>query len=601
MSEPAKIDNCHSTINKLALISVSDKTGILDFGRELHSLGFALIASGGTGKALRSVGIPVRDVSDLTGFPELIGGRVKTLHPTIHAGILCQMTKRDLDDLKLHGIQPISVVVCNLYPFEELVKKAGVSIEEAVENIDIGGVTLLRAAAKNHTRVLVVCDPADYKIAYEKLVEDEWPEKGLGFRQQMAVKAFQHTCNYDRCISQHFSKIFNVFRGEKELRYGMNPHQKPAFICPPEGLSSLPFSVINGDPGYINLLDALNAYQLVYELSMISEGQFPAAASFKHVSPAGAALGLPLSVDEAKVYLVDDMMLEMTPMAAAYARARGADRMSSFGDFIALSHLCDEATAKIIGREVSDGIIAPSYSNTALEILKKKKNGKFVILLMKTEYMPPEMESRTVYGLTLAQKRNDALIDESLFSCIVSDKKALTPETKRDLLIAAASAKYTQSNSIIIVYNGQVIGTGAGQQSRIHCTQLACQKALNWWLRFHPKVLSLKFKAGVKRSVKSNVVESFLAQQLGEITSFLEEEPIMITSDEKAEWKQNLKGASLCSDAFFPFRDCVDLASEYGIENVISPCGSVNDEEVIKAANEHGMVFVQSKFRLFHH
>lgn len=357
-----------------ALLSVSDKTGVLDFAKQLQSLGFNLIASGGTAKAIRNAGLPVEDVSDITKAPEMLGGRVKTLHPAVHGGILARLTESDQNDMKRQGYDYIQLVVCNLYPFVNTVSKADVTVAEAVENVDIGGVTLLRAAAKNHARVTVLVDPHDYvKVLEEIRSGGDTTEKT---RQTLALKAFTHTAQYDEAISDYFRKQYSAGESQLTLRYGMNPHQKPAQLF--TTLEKLPLRVVNGSPGFINLCDALNGWQLVKELKQALH--LPAATSFKHVSPAGAAVGTPLDHIQAKLCQVDDIFDQLTPLATAYARARGADRMSSFGDFIALSDPCDLATAKIIAREVSDGIIAPGYHADALELLKKKKNGGYCVL-----------------------------------------------------------------------------------------------------------------------------------------------------------------------------------------------------------------------------
>lgn len=361
---------------KLALLSVSDKTGLLEFAKALNGFGYQLVASGGTAKQLRSSGLTVKDVSDITGAPEMLGGRVKTLHPAVHGGILSRTTDSDLSDMKAQNFELIDIVACNLYPFVQTISKPEVTIADAVENIDIGGVTLLRAAAKNHDRVTVVVDANDYNKVLEEI--QKTGNTLSSTRQSLALKAFTHTASYDEAITDYFRKQYSNNQSQLNLRYGMNPHQKPAQIF--TTLDKLPLTVVNGSPGFINLCDALNAWQLVKELKQALN--IPAAASFKHVSPAGAAVGNPLTHDEAKLCMVDDLFDSLTPIATAYARARGADRMSSFGDFVALSDVCDLVTAKIIGREVSDGIIAPGYTPEALDVLRKKK-GRFCTLLIR--------------------------------------------------------------------------------------------------------------------------------------------------------------------------------------------------------------------------
>ncbi|CAL7940127.1 unnamed protein product [Xylocopa violacea] len=588
----------------LALLSVSDKTNLLPFAKKLHKLGLTLIASGGTAKSLRDAGLPVKDVSNITGAPEMLNGRVKTLHPAVHAGILARLTESDQQDLRKQNYELIQLVVCNLYPFVDTVAKPDVTIEDAIENIDIGGVTLLRAAAKNHNRVTVVCDPNDYEKVGEEMESSVKSDTTLETRQRLALKAFTHTAEYDNAISDYFRKQYSAGVSQLTLRYGMNPHQKPAQIF--TTLDNLPLTVVNGSPGFINLCDALNGYQLVKELKAALG--LPAATSFKHVSPAGAAVGVPLDTTLARLCQVDDLLDQLTPLATAYARARGADRMSSFGDFIALSDPCDEITAKIISREVSDGIIAPGYSDKALQILKKKKNGAYCVLQIDPNYVPHPMERRVLFGLTMEQKRNDALIDKNTFSNIVTENSFSVPDSAtRDLIVATIALKYTQSNSVCYAKDGQIIGIGAGQQSRIHCTRLAGDKADNWWLRQHPKVTSMKFKKNVKRAEISNAIDNYVNGSIGkdmdEATwaAMYEEVPQKLTESERIEWIKKADNVALSSDAFFPFRDNVDRAKLSGVKYIASPSGSINDDGVIQACNEHKMVLVHTNLRLFHH
>ncbi|XP_022423327.1 bifunctional purine biosynthesis protein PURH isoform X2 [Delphinapterus leucas] len=557
---------------QLALLSVSDKTGLVEFARNLASVGLHLIASGGTAKALRDAGLAVRDVSEVTGFPEMLGGRVKTLHPAVHAGILARNIPEDSADMARLDFSLIRVVVCNLYPFAKTVASPAVTVEVAVEQIDIGGVTLLRAAAKNHTRVTVVCEPEDYAAVSSEMQGSDSKDTSLETRRQLALKAFTHTARYDEAISDYFRKEYSKGISQMPLRYGMNPHQTPAqlYTLKPK----LPITVLNGAPGFINLCDALNAWQLVKELKEALG--IPAAASFKHVSPAGAAVGIPLSEDQAKVCMVYDMYETLTPISTAYARARGADRMSSFGDFVALSDICDVPTAKIISREVSDGIIAPGYEDEALKLLSKKKNGNYCVLQMDQSYSPDENEVRTLFGLRLSQKRNNSVINRSLFSNIVTKNK-------------------------------DVIGIGAGQQSRIHCTRLAGDKANYWWLRHHPQVLSMKFKTGVKRAEISNAIDQYVTGTIGEGEDLIkwkalfEQVPELLTEAEKREWVDKLSEVSISSDAFFPFRDNVDRAKRSGVAYIAAPSGSTADKVVIEACDELGIILAHTNLRLFHH
>ncbi|XP_075994640.1 bifunctional purine biosynthesis protein ATIC [Genypterus blacodes] len=588
--------------SELALLSVSDKRGLLDFSRCLVDAGLSLVASGGTAKVLRAAGLSVRDVSELTGHPEMLGGRVKTLHPAVHGGILARKSSRDAEDMEKLGYSLVRVVVCNLYPFVKTVSDPAVTVEGAVEQIDIGGVTLLRAAAKNHERVTVACDPDDYPLLAAEMESSGDKDTTLETRRTLALKAFTHTAQYDEAISDFFRGQFSRGVAQLPLRYGMNPHQAPAqlYTLSP----ALPLKVVNGSPGFINLCDALNAWQLVRELK--NALGLAAAASFKHVSPAGAAVGVPLSEQEAKVCMVSDLLQDLSPLATAYARARGSDRMSSFGDFIAVSDVCDVATAKIISREVSDGIIAPGYDEAALKILSKKKNGNYCVLQMDPDYEPDEVEVRVLFGLRLKQKRNTTLVDKEFFSNVVSSG-SLSEAAQRDLTVATIAVKYTQSNSVCYAKDGQVIGIGAGQQSRIHCTRLAGDKADNWWLRHHPRVLDMKFRSGVKRAEMANAIDQYVSDTIGEgpdlavWKSMYEEVPEPLTESDRRSWIASLKAVAVSSDAFFPFRDNIDRAKRSGVEYIAAPSGSAADGVVIKACNEQGITLVHTNTRLFHH
>jgi len=496
----------------------------------------------------------VRDVSAITNAPEMLGGRVKTLHPAVHGGILARNIETDEKDLAEQKIAKVDYVVCNLYPFKETVKKVNVTIEEAVEEIDIGGVTLLRAAAKNHARVTILSDPQDYP---EFLKELEAGEINDASKQKYALKAFEQTADYDSAISGFFRKQYAGGEQHLTLRYGTNPHQKPASAYVPQG--KLPFTVRNGSPGYVNLLDALNAWALVKELKQALG--LPAAASFKHVSPAGASVGVPLNEKERKVYMVDDIAgIESSGLAQAYARARGADRMSSFGDILALSDVVDVPTAKIVSREVSDGVIAAGYTPEALEILSKKKGGKYLVLEMDETYNPPAEETRTLYGVQLTQARNDAVISpQKTFNTIITPKntESLPESALRDLTVATLALKYTQSNSVCYALNGQVVGLGAGQQSRIHCTRLAGDKTDNWWMRFHERVLNIKWKQGTKRADKSNAIDLLCSGQTPrndaekvEYERVFAEVPAPFTQEERDAWLSQLTNVAISSDAF---------------------------------------------------
>ena len=391
---------------------------------------------------------------------------------------------------------------------------------------------------------------------------------------------------------------------ELSLKYGCNPNQKPSRIYMTEG--ELPIEVLNGRPGYINFLDALNGWQLVKELKEATG--MPAATSFKHVSPAGAAIGLPLDDTLRKIYFVDDVQLPLSPIACAYARARGADRMSSYGDFIALSDTCDAATATLIKREVSDGIIAPDYTEEALQILREKRKGTYNVIKIDPDYRPAPIESKQVFGITFEQGRNEVkLNDPALFENVPTANKNFPEEAKRDLMIALITLKYTQSNSVCYVKDGQAIGIGAGQQSRIHCTRLAGNKADIWWLRQHPKVMSLPFVEKIRRADRDNTIDIYISDDYmdvladGEWQKFFTEQPEPLTREEKKEWIAKNTGVALGSDAFFPFGDNIERAHKSGVEYVAQAGGSVRDDHVIETCDKYGIAMAFTGVRLFHH
>ena len=391
---------------------------------------------------------------------------------------------------------------------------------------------------------------------------------------------------------------------ELALKYGCNPNQKPSRIYVDE--NELPIEVLGGRPGYINFLDALNGWQLVRELHAATG--IPAAASFKHVSPAGAAVGIPMSDTLRKIYFVDDIAEPLSPIATAYARARGADRMSSYGDFISLSDTCDKATALLIKREVSDGVIAPDYTEEALEILRAKRNGTYVILKMDTNYKPAPIEHKQVFGITFEQGRNEIdLTGDELFANIPTENKTFTEEAKRDLKIALITLKYTQSNSVCYVKDGQAIGIGAGQQSRIHCTRLAGQKADNWWLRQSPQVMNLPFVDHIRRADRDNAIDLYIGEDYMDVLSddawpnIFKEKPEVFTREAKREWLDKLTGVALGSDAFFPFGDNIERAHKSGVTYIAQPGGSVRDDNVIDTCNKYNMVMSFTGIRLFDH
>ena len=390
---------------------------------------------------------------------------------------------------------------------------------------------------------------------------------------------------------------------ELQLKYGCNPNQKPSRIYMTDG-SELPIKVLMGRPGYINFLDAFNGWQLVRELKKATG--LPAATSFKHVSPAGAAVGLPMDDTLRKIYWVDDMG-ELSPLACAYARARGADRMSSFGDFISLSDVCDKDTASLIKREVSDGVIAPGYTEEALEILKSKKNGNYCVIQIDEDYVPAPLEHKEVFGVCFEQGRQELPIDDALLSNIVTENKDLPESALRDLKISLITLKYTQSNSVCFVKDGQAIGIGAGQQSRVHCTRLAGQKADNWWLRQSPQVLGLQFVDGIRRADRDNAIDVYIGEEYMDVLAegawqkIFKVKPAVFTREEKRAWLDKMEGVTLGSDAFFPFSDNIERAHKSGVKYVAEPGGSVRDDAVIECCNKYGMVMAFTGIRLFHH
>uniref|UniRef100_M4B3W9 MGS-like domain-containing protein n=1 Tax=Hyaloperonospora arabidopsidis (strain Emoy2) TaxID=559515 RepID=M4B3W9_HYAAE len=604
--------NAHASLVpiKRALLSVSDKTGIVELATYLSQHGVELLSTGGTAKALRDAQLPVIDVAAYTGSPEILDGRVKTLHPKIHGGLLCVRGNPQHEaEMSANGIAPIDLVVLNLYAFEAAVAN-GRDFDVCIENIDIGGPSMLRSSAKNHKAVVICSSPTQYPALLAELESHEMSTL-LDFRRRCAAAAFSLAASYDSAISSWLNSqlgsaapsVTRVYKNELALKYGCNPHQQPAAILSQVG-TKLPFSVLNGTPGYINLLDAANAYQLVRELRLSLN--LPAAASFKHVSPAGAAVAVELDESLHAAYEVGNVTL--TPLSLAYLRARNADPLSSFGDFVAVSDVVDEATAKILKREVSDGIIAPGYEPAAFEILKAKKGGKFIILEADATFELPEVEYREVAGITFAQKRNDVIFsaDKHLGDVQTSGAGPLTGAKKRDLVLAAITLKYTQSNSVGYAKDGQMIGVGAGQQSRVDCVKLAGRKVAIWHLRQHPKVQGLAFKSHVKRQERVNArvryIEGDMAPaELETFNALFEHVPEPLTSGEKQEFLNHLTDVSLASDAFFPFRDSIDHATKLGVKYITQPGGSTRDGDVKAACEEFGITMAFSNLRLFHH
>jgi phosphoribosylaminoimidazolecarboxamide formyltransferase / IMP cyclohydrolase len=604
-----------------ALLSVSDKSGLLDLARTLASFNVELLSTGGTAKAMRDAGLTVIDVSDYTGSPEILDGRVKTLHPKVHGGLLgVRGNPKHEQEMTENNIGKIDLVVMNLYPFTQTVA-SGADFNMCIENIDIGGPSMLRSSAKNHKYVSILCQPNQYDGFLAELNAQQGSISHQT-RKRLAAQAFATSATYDAAIAEYFSgQLANDTPAETStittvttraytpvfhLKYGCNPHQKPSAILAPLG-QRLPFQVINGVPGYINLLDALNAWQLVRELRFAFNDTLPAAASFKHVSPAGAAIGIPLTPIEAQAYEFNDVTA-LSPTALAYVRARNADPLCSFGDFVAISHIVDLSTAQVIKTEVCDGIIAPGFEPEALEILRAKKKGGFIILAADLHAEPATQEYREVFGTVFAQRRNDVLFSAKthLHNVVVGDATNFTEDAQRDLVVASIAIKYTQSNSVGYALHGQMIGVGAGQQSRVDCVKLAARKVRTWYLRQHPKVQQLPFKSTVKRQERVNarvryIEGDFTASELPVFLENFTSDPVPLTEDEKNQFINTLTGVSISSDAFFPFRDSIDHASKVGVQYIAQPGGSIADEEVKAAAREYNMLMAFTDLRLFHH
>jgi len=592
---------------------VSDKAGIVELCTYLASKNVELLSTGGTAKKLRDAGLKCIDVSDYTGSPECLDGRVKTLHPKVHGGLLgVRGNAQHEKDMEENGIGKIDMTILNLYPFEATVAK-GAAFEQCIENIDIGGPSMLRSTAKNHAFTTIVTSPDQYDEV--KATIEEHGGTTLAMRKRFAARAFSLSASYDSAIATWFTKelgedspvVTRVYKPEFPLKYGCNPHQKPAGISSLLN-SNLPFTVLNGTPGYINLLDAANAWLLVKELREATG--LAAASSFKHVSPAGAAVAVPLTEVECAAYEVTpEAAAKLTPSALAYLRARNADPMCSFGDYAAVSDIVDEDTALILKKEVSDGIVAPGYSPEALEILKSKKGGKFIVLEAKADFKPDAVEYREVYGMTFCQKRNDVVITKEHMTKNVVTKgglSALSEDAIRDMIVASICVKYTQSNSVGFAKDGMMVGVGAGQQSRVDCVKLAGRKVTTWYLRQHPKVLGLQFKQGVKRQDRVNarvryIEGDFTDEERTRWEAQFETVPEPLTTAEKDEFMKKATGVTVSSDAFFPFRDSIDHASKVGVSYVAQPGGSVQDAQVTQCCDDYGMVMSFTSVRLFHH
>jgi len=588
---------------------VYDKSGLEELGAFLAANSVHILSTGGTAKKLRELGCSVQDVADYTGSPEILDGRVKSLHPKVHGGLLAARgSEKHKQEMQEHGIVPIDLTIVNLYPFEQAVA-AGGDFATCIENIDIGGPAMVRASAKNNAAVSICTSPTQYPLLMQQMTANGGCTTAA-FRRNLAAAAYAMTAAYDSAVSTWMAGQVDsppetktvAFKVQTPLKYGCNPHQLPAGLCSVGG-EKMPFEIVNGTPGYINLLDAINSWQLVHELAQAT--RMPAAASFKHVSPAGAAIGVPLTDAEKTVYEV--VGKELTPTACAYVRARNADPMCSFGDFVAVSHEVDLATAMILKIEVSDGIIAPGFAPEALEVLRAKKSGKFIVLKADQDFVPPDMEFRSAGGLGFMQKRNDVVFTAETHLQNFKTAIAEFPEqAKNDLVLGSIAIKYTQSNSVGYSKGGMMIGVGAGQQSRVDCVKLAGRKVSTWRLRFHPKVMALPFKEGTKRQDRVNARVRYIEGDFQDAERVQWEQlfnspPAMLTPEEKAEFIGGLTDVALASDAFFPFRDSIDYAARLGVKYVAQAGGSVADDEVIAACDAYGMAMSFTNLRLFHH
>jgi len=560
----------------------------------LSSINYNILSTGGTAKLLKENNINVTNISDYTGFPEILNGRVKILHPKIYGGLL------NIRDNHAHNsqcselnIDNIDVVVVNLYPFSDVVSSNPNDVQRCIENIDIGGVSLLRASAKNYNDVVILSSPSQY----QNFIENNFNNKSL------ALDAFKVTSTYDSLISNWLSDgnyITQNYNSINTLKYGCNPYQNNARLLS-NITSDIPFKILNGTPGYINILDALNAWALVFELKLSLN--LEAAASFKHTSPAGVAIYRELNSSELPSLSSN---ANLSNIAQTYLRARNCDPKSSFGDFISVNTNVDITLAEVIKPLVTDGIIAPSYDDDALELLKQKKKGCFIILEGNQNILNDNIEYRQFKNCVLSQNSNVRIIDSSDLTNIVTENKNITSSEINDMVMALITLKYTQSNSVGYAYNGQMIGIGAGQQSRIDCVRLARMKAETWFLRNHPIIQQLKFLENIKRQERVNAIISYIEDDFTVIErnrwlqNFTEEPPVF-SLEEKRQYLDNVTNVILASDAFFPFRDSIDKASKIGVKYVVQPGGSIGDDSVIQACNEYNMVMINTNIRLFHH
>jgi phosphoribosylaminoimidazolecarboxamide formyltransferase / IMP cyclohydrolase len=599
---------------KYALLSVYNKKDILPLAQKLIENNYNIISSGGTFKKLKedldsNMIDKLIPVEDLTGFPEVLNGRVKTLQPQIHAGILADRNNETHKyDIKKHNIKYIDLVAVNLYPFQEVVSKDH-TYEQGIENIDIGGVALIRAAAKNNRYVSVFTDPSDYHLVDESLelsTSFHKEDAGIKTRLYLAKKAFLHVSMYDIAITEWFTGDeykYRIYEKETLLKYGCNPHQDACILKSVYPNHEYLFDILNGKIGYINVMDAVRAWELVSESSSILNN-VPVATSFKHTTPAGVS----------KCGKLDDVILDYLNVdrlnslsAQAVARARDCDPLSSFGDFVAVSHEVDEETAMVLKKEVTDGIIAPSYTKEALDILKTKKSGNYVILLAKQTNFSKGSEIHELSpGISLFQERNNYITSENDFDSIKTKNKNLPSNIIENLLLANTTLKYTPSNSITIAYDGRVIGVGAGQQNRVDCVRLAGRKAKTWINRRNFNTKKLIFKQGTKRQDKVNgrvlfSQNNMTSGEINNLSSILENPKMLELINEQSEIQLDNIDLSLASDAFFPFRDSIDVADSFNVKYIIQPGGSIADEGVIEACNEYNVIMCTTGKRQFLH
>ena len=573
-------------MKKFALLSVYNKNGIIELANKLLTNNYSIISTGGTYKKLKEIqNDNIFNVEDFTGFPEILNGRVKTLNPKLLGGILAKRNNNEhQEDLQKIQSSFIDLVVVNLYPFQEVIANENHTHDEAIENIDIGGVTLIRAACKNYKHVKILTDPNDYKYAcYDNGYTNLYLSK----------KGWDHVTNYDMAISKYFNKdiVYRKYTKEIELKYGCNPNQKNANLFSMN--DTVPLTLLNGEPGYINLLDALSSWQLVKEISICG---YPVVASFKHTTPAGVAIGKD-EIDEGtmKSWCVKDKVKSKT--AIAFIRARQADPLSSFGDFIAISEKVDEETALLIKKEVSDGIIAPDYDKEAYEILRQKKNGKYLILKIDNDYDIKNItEYREIFGMVLSQDNHDLIVNMKSMNNWATKKKTNDENILLDLFIANCTLKYTPSNSIVYAYNGQVIGVGAGQQNRVDCVKLAGNKAMNWWKRLSPCIQKGNFTEEYKRQERVNLMMEFINSNEKQNLFFKK------TNEDTVHMKEIEKmNIVMASDAFFPFSDSIIEANKRGVKYIIQPGGSLADINVVDKCNEYDIGMCFTGIRMFYH